>query len=279
MILYLFTAPGVVNADGLGYLKLIPYNFAAGHLLYMPLLRLAAKLVGGNGLEAGRLANALLGGSGVVLFFGIVRRMAGDAGLLAVDARFAATIAAAGLAVSYGYWVQGSDVEAYAAAMVALLVTVRMVLAYERKPTPLRALAVGVALGAAVLFHITHVCLSFLVVWALGIHALLALAAGGAIALAGYAYAAFVVRGHDLAGAIRWIGTASHGFHSTGGIYRLSDAVVGMAKSVIWSPYAYEADSQRVIGHFLLGFLPIIVLVAHRWPALDRKWLFVWVAP
>ena len=38
-ILYLVTAPAIPNLDGLGYLKLLPHNFAAGHLLYMPALR------------------------------------------------------------------------------------------------------------------------------------------------------------------------------------------------------------------------------------------------
>ena len=42
-ILYLLTAPATVNADGLGYLKLLPHNFAAGHLLFMPLLRGATR--------------------------------------------------------------------------------------------------------------------------------------------------------------------------------------------------------------------------------------------
>src|SRR5262245_44032125 len=92
--LYLVTAPDAVNLDGLGYLKLLPHNFAAGHLLYMPLLRLATRLLGGDGLHAGRVANAVLGGSGVVLTFGIARRMLGDAGLLADDARFGALVAA-----------------------------------------------------------------------------------------------------------------------------------------------------------------------------------------
>jgi hypothetical protein len=284
-LLYLATAPGVVNPDGLGYLKLIPHNFAAGHLLYMPLLRLATSLLHGNGLEAGRLCNALLGGSGVVLFFGIVRRMAGDAGLLAADARFAATLASAGLALSYGYWVQGADVEAYAAAMVALLTTVRLVLAHQRRPTLPRALAVGASLGGAVLFHLTHVCLTPLVLLALGrarrLHAIAAVILGGAISLLAYAYAALLVRGHDLHAAIAWVSTASHGFPAGGGAYRLSDAIYGLCKSVIWSPYLYEADAQKLIGQFLLGLLPIVGLAVwlRKNPGLDGKLALAWVAP
>jgi hypothetical protein len=285
-VLYLFTAPGVVNLDGLGYLKLLPHNFAAGHLLYMPLLRLARRLLGGDGLVAGRLLDAVLGGSGVVLQYGIVRRVAGDAGLLGESARFAATVAAVGLALSYGYWVEGSDVEAYAAAVVALLSTVRLALAYQRRPTTARALAVGVALGVSVGFHLSHVLLSFFVVVALSRrrgHAALALVTGGALSLGLYAYAALIVRGHDLAGALRWIGTAAHGFHEGGGIYRVADAIYGLAKAVIYSPYLYEADAQRLIGQFLLGLLPLVALGILAWarprPALDWRLGAAWIVP
>ena len=63
-LLYLLTAPAIPNLDGLGYIKLLPHNFAAGHLLFMPALRALTHLVG-DGLRAGRLYDALLGGTGV----------------------------------------------------------------------------------------------------------------------------------------------------------------------------------------------------------------------
>src|SRR4051794_38469957 len=37
--LYARSAPAVVNPDGLGYLKQMSHNYAAGHLLYLPLFR------------------------------------------------------------------------------------------------------------------------------------------------------------------------------------------------------------------------------------------------
>jgi hypothetical protein len=293
-VLYLFTAPGVPNLDGLGYLKLLPHNFAAGHLLYMPLLRAATRLCGGDGLRAGRLANALLAGSGVVLAYGIVRRLVGNAGLLAPDARFAATFAAAGLALSFGYWVQGADVEAYAAAIVALLSTVRLALAHRVRPTLPRALAVGVMLGVAVLCHLTHVLLSVFVAASLWhfaapgkklLHAAAALATGGALSLGMYAYAALLVRRHDLVGALRWVGTAAHGFHDGGGPYRVADATYGLAKAVIYSPYLYEADAPKMLGQFLLGLAPLVALcVAARLrprvlPQIEWRLGAAWVLP
>jgi hypothetical protein len=293
--LYLSTAPAVVNADGLGYLKLLPHNFAAGHLLYMPALRALTRLLHGDGLRAGRLYDALLGGTGVVLFYGIVHRVLADARRPTGDARFAAVFAAAGLALSYGYWIEAADVEAYAAAMVALLMTVRLLLAYRARPSFLRALAVGALLGTSVLCHLTHVLLAPLVfAWLLGHarsrraglgHGAAALALGGAMAIDLYAYAALAVRGHDLAGALRWIGTASHGFRYEGGAYRIADGIYGLARSLVYSPYLYESDAPKLIGQFLLGFLLLIGLCALAisrrkvLPELEYRMGIVWIAP
>ncbi len=264
-ILYLVTAPAIPNLDGLGYLKLLPHNFAAGHLLYMPALRALTRLIG-DGLRAGRLYDALLGGTGVVLAYSIARSF-----LAAWDddaARLGAAFAAGGLALSYGYWSEANDVEAYAAAMVALLATVRMALSFAPRPTLLRAAATGALLGIAVLSHLSHVLLSLFVAHQLWRHArgrrwippALALAVGGALSLGLYAWAALVVRGHDLQGAIKWIATAQHGFVTTGGAYRLADAIYGLCKAIVWSPYLYEADAQKLVGQLLLGLVPLAAL-------------------
>ncbi len=262
-LLYLVTAPAIPNLDGLGYLKLLPHNFAAGHLLFMPALRALTRLVG-DGLRAGRLYDALLGGTGVVLMYSIARRM-----LAAWDdesARIGDEFAAAGLALSYGYWSEANDVEAYAAATVALLATVRMALSFAHEPSLARAAATGALLGVAVLSHLSHVLLSLFVAYYLWRHArvrrwlppLVALAVGGALSLALYAYAALVVRGHDLRHALAWIATAQHGFQSAGGPYRLADAIYGACKALVFSPeYSYEPDVRKVIGQFLLGLVPL----------------------
>jgi hypothetical protein len=269
-LLYLLTAPAVPNLDGLGYLKLLPHNFAAGHLLYMPALRALTRLLG-DGLHAGRLYDALLGGTGIVLFYGIARRLLSarpDANK-DDDVRLGATFAALGLMLSYGYWSEANDVEAYAAAMVALLATVRLALSFASSPTLARAAATGLLLGVAVLCHLEHVLLSPFVAVYLFTHArrprrflppALALVIGGALSLAAYAYAALVVRGHDPHAALKWILTAQHGFVSTGGPYRLADAVYGLAKSLVGSPYLYEADASKLIGQFLLGLVPLAAL-------------------
>ena len=275
-ILYLCTAPAIPNLDGLGYLKLLPHNFAAGHLLFMPALRALTRLVG-DGLRAGRLYDALLGGTGVVLTYSIARR------LLAAweddEQRLGAAFAACGLALSYGFWSEANDVEAYAAAMVALLATVRMALSFAPQPSLGRAAATGALLGAAVLSHLSHVLLSFFVAYYLWRHArgrrivppLLALAVGGALSMALYAYAALVVRHHDVHGALAWIATAQHGFVTTGGAYRLADAIYGACKAIVWSPYLYEADAQKLVGQFLLGLVPLGALFVGAVSSFGRR--------
>ncbi len=289
-ILYLLTAPAIPNLDGLGYIKLLPHNFAAGHLLFMPALRLLSRLLG-DPLRAGRLYDALLGGTGVVVTYSIARRMLAAWG--DDDARLGAAFAACGLGLSYGYWSEANDVEAYAAAMVALLLTVRMALSFAAHPTLLRAAATGALLGIAVLSHLSHVLLAVFVAYYLYRHArtrrflspALALAIGGALSLAAYAYAALVVRGHDLGGAIKWVGTAQHGFVTGGGAYRLADAIYGLCKAIVWSPYLYEADAQKLVGQFLLGLIPLAALFVgalrgkRARERLDVAALAVWSAP
>jgi hypothetical protein len=265
LVLYLVTSPGTLNADGLGYLKLLPHNFAAGHLLYMPLLRFATTHLGGDGLRIGRLLDAILGATGVLLTYGIARRAAP----LRSDRTFVATVAACGTALSYGYWIESCDVEAYALATVALLALVRVALPYPAQPGVARALLIGLCLAGCVLTHLSHVLASFFVVAvcvrdARGtrhgiVAAVIALVVGGTLSLGAYAYAAFVVRGHHLEGAVRWVGSAQHGFSEQSGPYAIGAAIYGLCRTFIWSPYLYEADAPRLIGQLLLGLALLVV--------------------
>jgi|GEM_PF-2380592 len=296
-LLYLLTAPSMVNSDGLGYLKLLPHNFAAGHLLYMPLLRATTQLVG-DGLRAGRLLNALLGGTGLVLTYGLARRVLR---LLPLgrpftdeDVRFAAIAATVLLGLSYGYWVESADVEAYSAALVAMLATLRLLSAWMARPTVARAAAVGVLLGLSVLCHLTHVMLAVPCAIIMAStsdrnrgrwHAVLALGLGGVIALSAYLYAAIIVRGQDLAGALRWVATAAHGFRDGAGIWRLGDAVAGLSKALVYSPYLYEGDGPRMMTLFLCGFLPLVWALRLVWRERGsfttevRRAALAWVVP
>ena len=268
VVLYLATAPGTVNADGLGYLKLLPHDFAAGHLLYMPLLRFATEHLGGDGLKIGRLIDALLGGTGVLLVYGIASRIAP----LRADRTYVGTVAACGTALSYGWWAECADVEAYALATVALLALARVALAYARRPGLQRAAVIGLLLGACVCCHLTHVLLAIFV----GVvclddprgrraglaSAALALGIGAVVSGGLYAYAAFVVRGHHWEGAVRWVLTAQHGYTEHNGLYAVAAAVYGLARTFVWSPYLYEADAPRLIGQLLLGLALLVFIGA-----------------
>jgi hypothetical protein len=168
-----------------------------------------------------------------------------------------------------------------------------MALSFAPHPTLGRALATGALLGVAVLSHLTHVLLCPFVAYYLFTHGerrrwlppLLALATGGALALGAYAGAAFGVRHHDLHGAIRWVLTAQHGFVSGGGPYRFADAVYGFAKALVWSPYLYEADAQKLIGQFLLGLVPLgafvvgLVTARRGLARVDAPALVWWIVP
>ena len=267
MRLYYATQPAVVNLDGLGYVKLIPHNFAAGHLLYMPLLRVLARICHGNGLLAGHLLSAGAAALAVAIFYRCARQ------LLALPS---ALVAAAGLAVSYAVWVQGADVEAYACALLGLTLVLAAALAWRASPTVPRALLLGIAFAVAVCFHLTHVLLTpFVCVWIFAhspkrpfahsalLHTALATVTGGALTLGYYAYACFVVRHLDLAGSVKWIATAGHGFHyEGGGLARLADAIYGFAKSFVWAPYLYESNAQHLLAQFLLGLIPLVTVVA-----------------
>ncbi|MSP63266.1 MAG: hypothetical protein EXR72_23575 [Myxococcales bacterium] len=285
--LYARTAPAVVNLDGLGYIKLIPHNFAAGHLLYMPILRMTAAALRGDGLLGGRLIDAASGGIAIATCFGCAR---------ALLARFPSVLAAAGLAVSYGVWVQGADVEAYAPALAALLGVFALCLIYRDRPSLPRALAVGLALAVAVLCHLTHVVFTpfvaaFVITYAparrRGLwHAALAVATGGAISLAAYAFAALQVRRQDLAGAARWVATAGHGFPYGGSMMqRFADATYGLAKAFVWSPYLYESNSQALLAQFLLGLLPLATVIGlcvagrRRLAPLPARLFALWIGP
>ena len=237
----------------------------------MPLLRAATRLLGGDGLRVGRLLDACLGGIGVWLTYDIARRVAP----LGSDRRFVATVAAAGLAVSFGYWSASADVEAYALATVALLALVRISLPYRVDPSARRALLMGVALGLAVLTHLTHVLACGFVVavcladprgrrqaWS---SAALVLGTGGFLSATAYAYAAFVVRGHHWEGALRWVLSASHGFVEPASVYSFASSLYGACRSLTWSPAVEHVGSQSVLVQGATGLALLFALVAVTW--------------
>jgi hypothetical protein len=87
-----------------------------------------------------------------------------------------------------------------------------------------------------------------------------ALSIAAAITLAAYSYAAFVVRGHHLEGAWRWVRSASHGFVEHTGPYSVATALYGLCRSLLWSPSLDQTDMPRLLGQLMLGLLVLGVL-------------------
>jgi hypothetical protein len=114
------------------------------------------------------------------------------------------------------------------------------------------------------LFHVTHLLFfPCLAVWlrARRAHTGAALAAGGGIVVGAYALVAFALLGKSPAQAWAWFRAAGHGFVYLIRPYNATDALQGLARSLIHAPYVHEADPAVVIGQILLGAIALGVLV------------------
>jgi hypothetical protein len=291
-VLYALSAPSVVNGDGLGYLRPLKWSVTPqpvpGHLLYIPLLRLLRRLSGGHTLEAARLVNALAGAFTVVLAHGVFRRFVEDAR--------AALVAAAGLACSWGLWSQAADVETYALALLFQVAAVHALARWQARPSPAIALQAGVLAALATLFHVTHVLfLPCVAVWILTageaprrarvVQSAVAVGAAGLVIAAGYLTIVFLVLHKTPAQAWTWFRAAGHGFVYLIRPYNFTDALQGLARALVYAPYAQEADPSVVIGQLLLGGAALAALVgpaiARRasLPPLPRAALLAWALP
>ena len=254
---YLALAPAVVNGDGLGYLKAavsgLPYP---GHLLYLPMLRLLRLASGAGqrpieGLWPARALSAVGAGVAVLALAAATRRL--------VKSERAPTIAAAGLAGSFGMIAAGSDVETYAPALAGLCVCL-WAIACRRTGAGVGSLLVAaLALAVATLFHVENVLFTLPVLLALGRRdGVIVAGAAGALVLASYL---------ALSADASWVLGASHGFRYPVHWYTPAVAIYGACKALLFSPYPYEASWARVIGHFVPGALALGTL---GWIALGR---------
>jgi hypothetical protein len=269
VVAYLALAPAVVNGDGLGYLDASVYGGSyAGHLLYVPLLRLLRRIfsVGPrpvDGLWVARGLSALSAGIAVLALGAAAERLFGDD-----DARpRASTVAALGLACSFGTLGAGSDVETYAPALACLCVALWAIVGG-------RTVAAALALAGAALFHVENVLF--------GLPALLALPKRSRFLFVGIAAGA-TAGAYLVAGASpSWLLGASHGFRYPLHWYTPAVALYGACKALLFSPYPYEASWPRVVGHFVPGALALILLgrIAASAPAaLGRAASLAWAIP
>jgi hypothetical protein len=168
--LYLATLTQVHTFDALSYILSVerkpwPELFHPHHLAYGPLGALALNLARAIGYPAGAAVpmqsiNALAGAAGVTLFAWVAKHQTQRTDLGLVTGLL--------LASSYAYWYYAIEVEVYTVATL-FLVGCLALLSQTSKPTPARMALLGLAQGAAVLFHQTNLllCLPIAVWWVL----------------------------------------------------------------------------------------------------------------
>jgi hypothetical protein len=229
--LYFAIAPAVVNGDGLGYLRAaIHGGVYPGHLGYLPLLRLIPAARPIDLLLPARALSVVSGVLSLLLFAATTRR-------LRLSGWLPATI---GLGCSFSVMVSASDVESYAPALMFLcLATWAMVSA--------RPLIGAIAVAAATLIHIEN-ALFVIPLWLAFPRRPWAL-----LPIAALAVASAAARIDPL--------KAGHGFHYPLRPWTPVVGLYGVAKSLIFSPYPYEASWPRVLVCFGLGASALSVLL------------------
>ena len=261
-VAYLAMAPSVVNGDGLGYLKAaLAGTLYPGHLGYVPLLAMVAKLAGATRpielLWPARLLSALAAAVAIALVGSIAERRSG--------ARASGIAASVGLAVSWGALSAGSDVESYAPALGALVAALWC--ADRQWP-----IAGGLLCAAAALLHVENVL--FVAVAALVCERRRGwLVAAAALPIA-TAYA-IVLPAHG----VGWIAGASHGLRYPLRAWTPFVALYGACKALVYAPYPYEASWARVVGCFAVGAAAAAALATSARRIFSRAATAAWIAP
>jgi hypothetical protein len=273
-ICYLSLAPATINGDGLGYLKQIPGDgLAPGHLAYLPLLRtLAGPWSGAPLLHLAlpfRLLSAGAALGAVALLYAAGRRLRCHS-----EALFAAAL----LGVSQAFFWSAVQVEVYAPATLLVTATLWALArhaapAAPRLPHAFSAALAGALAGAALSFHLTLALLGPSILILIGrqapprrrlIHVGVAALAMGVIG-GGLIVAALIKTGRtEPAEAWHWLMSSDHGVpypHS----WRTPLVVLwGVVRSLVHSPYPYEAPLWRVALQTGLGVAAWFGLIALR---------------
>jgi hypothetical protein len=152
--------------------------------------------------------------------------------------------AAAGLGLSWIYWASGSDVEVYAPATLALLLTLTL-----RAP-----LARALAGGLAIALHLEHVLLLPFLLCEAGPTVALSAALLGAFA---YAIPTLVVLRMEPLAALQWILSSSHGFPDALGA-SIAGVVFGGARTFAAAPFPYEAPARTFVPQMIVGAFALV---------------------
>ena len=250
LLLYAFTRTANYNGDGLVYALAIKDAHSAnlispGHLLYGPLNLKLYQLLQALGLGLSPLAvlqwgNIIVGALSLGLMAAIAVQL--------LPSRRLALLVAVGFGVSYSFWIQATDAEAYASAiMCTLAATLLLVLAKKYPHRQGRyCLAAGALGGLAILFHISMVL--FYPAALIGLlfgyketssHRLRRVALYSmAFLLAGFApllITAFTLgNATSFAGALAWLGKSSHSASVSLGPKSFIQAGYGVVNSFVF---------------------------------------------
>jgi hypothetical protein len=287
--------PATVNGDGLGYLRAAPAGaLAPGHLGYLPLLRALARLVGAStplGLLAPARALSLASaGLAAASLHDVARRV------LPPHAGRAALLAALGMAASFGALQAGSDVETYGPALAAVCLAVDCAVRRRHGGGAIWLAACAAAVALAALLHVENVVFApaaALAACGAGradplrrarpADAIVVLLGGGALVLACY-LGAFLGRGDDAAGALRFLLGAGHGFSYPLHPWTPLAALHGVAKTLVEAPYLLHGGWLRSVAQTAVGLAGAAALAGlaarpARPPALGRPVALAWALP
>jgi hypothetical protein len=269
-VFYALLPAAITNGDGLGYHDSImrgPWRttFRAGHLLYAPAMSLLWSLlntIGPVSLHRVMLvANQLAGGFAVYLLY----RTADQLGV----APFGRAVASVGLGISYGFWIQASDVETYALSVVFVVASMHRMAIYLARPNRRSAAGLGVLNGLATLLHLTSATLAassvLLILGAAGrpaggrVRTVLAYAAVlAAVVGVPYVAVAGLIEGvRDPGRFFAWISSAGHGYIVTFDALSVPRAVYGFARTFLFLEFFYGAPRWVIAfkGVFLLAIV------------------------
>ncbi len=270
---YALLTPAVVNGDGLGYARAAFYGARyAGHLGYVPLLALVGRAGGAHRAVDFVVAGRVLSIAGAALAVWLTGRIARS---WAPAARYGPPLAATGMAVSFGLYGDGADVEVYAPAVAALLAALYCALQRSRGRSWGWLLAAVAAADGAVLLHMECVLFAGVLLVVLGGRDRLRALGCAALPLAGI-YGAIM----PPTARVAWLLSASHGLPNPhAALVAPLAALYGMGKALVYSPYPFEAALWIVAVTSGLGLAALLVGV---WlargaqtprPALALLWL------
>jgi hypothetical protein len=263
MVYWLFS-PATIDGDAIGYLRQVRgTGFSPGHLLYLPLLRTIARLIGYNVLmdlvptfKALSIVSALLS---LILIHDVARRIYDQGQAIFVVAL---------LGASHAFFRSATQVEVYSVAtllvVAALWASLRARLSSSMPHRICWTAGAGLCCGLGVLFHLSLILLgpSFVLLHfrgsPMGQRFRLAFITAGSMAVTVTLPLMFILHheGHSSFNAAwTYLRSSDHGLPYLHSWRTPLAALWGLVKALIYVPYPFEAPRLAVGGLTLLGAL------------------------